>query len=157
MRNRVRRILIVAGLCALVVFLIDAPTVLWVGRTDLTVEFVVTDAATGQPIEGADVSIHSYGGFYAERGEMDLLLKADSRGAARYVCRDNMCCGAESTLRFTDTFSAHLPEWSAVVKARGYVSTEPFWLSDHPARTAVKRIAPRQSKIVIPVALRKSP
>ena len=157
MRKWVRRTLLVVGLCALAAFLIDAPTMLWVGRTDLTLEFVVTDAVTGQPIEGADVSIHSSGGFYAEREEMDLLLKSDQQGAARYVSRDNMCCGAESTLRFTDTFSAHMPYWSVVVSAPGYVATEPFGLHDHPARASVKRTAPRQSKVVIPIALRKSP
>jgi hypothetical protein len=88
---------------------------------------------------------------------MHLLLKTDRQGAVCYVCRDNMCGGAQSTLRFTNTFTAPMPEWKVVVNAPAYLPTEPFWLSDHPGRKSVKRTAPGQSKLVVPIALRKSP
>src|SRR5262245_46450819 len=83
----------------------------WVGQTDLEVEFVVTDAGSGNPIPGARVEVKSEGGLYAERDKQEFALVADADGKARKVCRDSMCFGKVSGLRFTDTYSVHLPYW----------------------------------------------
>lgn len=146
-------------------FLIDAPTILWVGNTDLTVEFEVTDVESGAPIQGADISILSEGGFNADGDRLrqaglrreELKLTTDDTGVARYLCRDSMCCGEQSTLRFTDTLSVYLPRWRVTVGAVGYTAHEPFILEERPNRRKEQRDGPRRAKLVVPIKLSKSP
>src|ERR1700732_3342445 len=87
----------------------DSFMILWVGSTDLEIEFVVTEVVTGQPVEGAKIAVHSDGGFYREREEKGFTLLTDQDGIARRVCHDSMCFGTRSGLRFTDTYVVHLP------------------------------------------------
>lgn len=77
MRNSVRRrlrLLCVVGIATVLMLLLFGASqgIYWVGQTDLTVEFVITDADTGKPIEGAGITVHSYGGFYAETEEKGI-------------------------------------------------------------------------------------
>src|SRR5262249_23231041 len=122
---RIRRptcgLCVVAGLALLVPGLMAlqaVQTVYWVGRTDLTVEFAVTDAASAQPVAGAVVEIHSEGGLYEERERREFRLITDAGGRASYACRDSMCFGTSGLC--TDTFSVHLPFWRFRVTAPGY-------------------------------------
>ena len=164
MRKRILYLLLAVAACVPAVCLLF-PTVMWVGNTNLTVEFAVTDAETGKPIEGADLAITSYGGFNedgsrlrkTERQEEELTLKTDVSGSAEYVCRDSMCFGTRSPLRFTDTFCVHLPQWRVAAKATGYEATEPFWVDVPPYLSAVKKTGNGQSKVVVPIALHKAP
>src|SRR5262249_39986542 len=127
----------------------------WVGSADLTIEFLVTDAETGEPIQNADILIHSEGGFYEERHPRDFRLRTDSKGAVRYVCRRSMSFGNQSGLRFTDTFNVHLPWWFVGVAAPGYQTIEPFELEAY--HQPVKEVGPRHAKLIVPIALHKSP
>src|ERR1051325_1169133 len=70
----------------------------WVGRTDLEVEFAVTDAESGQSVPGAQIEVQSEGGFYDEDYKQAFTLTADSGGRASKVCRDSMCFGTQSGL-----------------------------------------------------------
>jgi hypothetical protein len=132
--------------------------VYWVGGADLEVEFLVVDAATGAPIEGAEVAVQSDGGFYEgkERDEAPFALRTDAAGAARRVCRDSMCFGTQSGLRITDTYVVHLPWWTFRVSAPGYEPAGPDFL-DMPERVRqVRRAGPRAAKLEVRVPLRRT-
>jgi hypothetical protein len=152
MRKRLRRIFLVVGLCGLAVFLLDTPTIMWVGDTALTVEFAVTNAENGAPVPAADVLILAVGGSNADTEEVKLTTNGD--GITRHVGRNCMCCGQESTLRFTNTYSVYLPHWSVVVRAEGYEAQE-FYLETTANRRAIERTGPRQANLVVPIALHK--
>jgi hypothetical protein len=157
---RIRRLTraewLVAGLIAALLGLLALPalaTTRWVGSTDLEVEFVATDATTGQPVPGAEVEVWSGGGFYEEREPREFRLAADPDGRAAYVCRGSMCFGTSSL--FTDTYCVHLPHWWFRVSAPGYEATEPIDLDVLEYRRAVRKVGPRGAKLVVPVSLRK--
>lgn len=155
MQKTVWRVLLLIGLCSLAVFLIDLPTIRWVGSTDVTIEFVITDADTGDPIEGAEVSVRATEDSSTESGEHLFSLRSDQHGSARYLRRDNRCGGARSRLGLTDTFAVYPPDWRVEVSAPGNVPAEPFVVGNHPRRS--ERTGPGQSRMLIPVALRKLP
>jgi hypothetical protein len=116
---------VVVGLIGVVLLIMLLPTfqtIHWVGSTDLEIDFVVLDNATGQPIPGATVEIHSEGGFYEEDYPQDFELVADQDGIATRVCRNNMCCGTSGWN--IDTYSVHLPWWLYRVSAPGYRATK---------------------------------
>jgi hypothetical protein len=130
--------------------------------TDLTVEFVVTDAATGEPIQGAELLILSYGGLNDDGHRLareklereDLKLTTDDGGSASYICRGSLCFGRSSLFR--NTYWVHLPSWYVTVKRAGYLPNETFFLDELPHRRAVKQVGPQQAKVVVPLALHKS-
>ena len=86
---------------------------LWVGSTELEVEFVVVDADTGAPVEGAEIVVRTGGGWYAgadeEREVGGFTLRSDVNGCARRVCQSNMVAGEESGLGFTSIRSVYMP------------------------------------------------
>ncbi|MDY3553417.1 DUF4198 domain-containing protein [Gemmata sp. JC717] len=126
-------------------------------------EFVITDAGTGQPLNGAEVAITSYGGFYEggyrlrEKGarEEELTLKTDANGAAEYVCRGSMCSCQKSPLGSVNRFAVHMPYWRITVKAPGYAVPDPVQLDSQHGRSA-ERTGPRRSKVVVPLALHRA-
>jgi hypothetical protein len=126
----------------------------WVGHTDLEVEFAITDAATGAPIPSARVEIQqAKGGFYEDRDEKEFVLVAGADEVAHKECRDSMCFGTQSGLRFTDTFVVHLPYWWYRVVAEGYNSPERADLDVLELRRQVRRAGPGKAKLVVPVSL----
>ena len=129
--------------------------IMWVGSTDLTVEFAVTDADTDHPIPGARVEIDSQGGFYEERDKQIFALVADEGGVARKECRESMCFGTQSALRFTDTYVVHMPFWYFRVVAEGYEPTEWEYIDDTELVRKVQRTGPRKARLVVPVSLHK--
>jgi hypothetical protein len=151
------------GLIALAVILLAAwgfdrlGGIYWVGRTDLEVEFVVTEAGSDRPVPGARIEVRSEGGFYEEREKQEFVLHADGGGAVSKVYRSSMCFGKRSGLGFTDTFAVHRPWWLVRVSAEGYQRSE--WLEVNSSEYArqVRRIGPGKAKVTIPVALRKNP
>ena len=144
------------NLILLLVALDKMQTVYWVGSADLTIEFLVTDADTGEPIKDAEILIRSEGGFYEEREPQELRLQTDLSGVARYVCRRSMSFGTQSGLRFTNTYCVHLPFWFVGITSPGYTSVEPFELDSLPFSRAVKEVGPQQARLVVPVSLRKA-
>ena len=147
---------VVAGLILVLVALLALPTVQkvhWVGPTDLQVEFAVTDAATGEPIPGAVVEIHSEGGFYEEREPRDFRLVAGPDGRVAYLCRNSMCFGTSGL--FTDTYAVHLPWWQFRVSAPGYEPTALTDLDVLEHRRAATRDGARRARLVVPVSLHK--
>jgi hypothetical protein len=101
--------------------LLFLPTLLpcdWVGDTDLEVEFVVRDTATGEPVPGATLQVHSEGGLCAERERQDFSLVADPAGRVKRLCRNCLCFGTRGWN--IDTYVVHLPWWFYQAKAPGY-------------------------------------
>jgi hypothetical protein len=115
----------VTGLLLIVLLVMCLPlvqTVHWVGHTQLEVEFVVTEAGGGQPVEGATITIRTEeGGFCRwERGKkLVLVTDADGRAKKRCTC---MCFGSSGWR--TNTFGIHLPDWWVAVAAPGFRSSQ---------------------------------
>jgi hypothetical protein len=130
-------------------------TIYWVGRTDLEVEFGVTDAATGNLIPGARIEVQSEGGLYEERGKQEFVLVAGPDGLARKECRGSMCFGTQSGLRFTNTFVVHLPWWRFRVVADGYEPGEWKYLDVPEYVRQTRRNGPGKAKLVVPMSLQK--
>jgi hypothetical protein len=131
-------------------------TIYWVGSTDLEVEFDVTAVGSGAPVPGAQVEVQSEGGFYEEDTKQAFVLDADANGVARKDCRDSMCFGTQSGLRFTDTFDVHLPWWRFRVAAPGYEPSEWVNLDVMEYVRQVRQVGPRRARLVVPVSLRVS-
>jgi hypothetical protein len=130
-------------------------TIMWVGSTDLDVEFVVTDSTSGLPIPGARIEVQSEGGFYEKKHKQEFVLVAGDDGVARKLCRNSMCFGTRSGLRFTDTFVVHLPFWRYRVVAEGYTPTELAELDVLEQRRLVRRAGPGKSELSVPTSLQK--
>jgi hypothetical protein len=109
--------------CVGLLLLPVVPRVDWVGRTDLEIEFVVSDAETGEPIPGATIQVHSEGGLYAERQRQDFVLATDQAGSVKRLCQSCLCCGRSGWM--VDTYSVAVPEWSYRASAPGYAASEP--------------------------------
>src|SRR5262249_17538012 len=128
-----------------------AGTIHWVGATDLEIEFVVTDGASGQPVAGAQIDVDSRGGFYDKSAEEQFQLTADADGKARRVCRNAMCFGTRSGLGFTDTFVVHLPWWRFRASAPGFRTGEWQELDVPEYGRQVQRVKPGRSRLLVPV------
>ena len=128
----------------------------WVGATDLEIEFVVTDSATGQPVDAAEIAVVSEGGLYREREEKQFRLVTDQEGSVRRTCHHSMCFGKQSGLRFTDTYGIHLPWWSFQVCAPGYESTDWRYLEPQEFEHRVQRTGSGRARLVVEVALQRA-
>jgi hypothetical protein len=143
----------------------------WVGSTDLTIEFVVTDVQTGAPIRGATVSLFSGAGSREEvpsarregfghqvsavaLGPAQIELATNELGTVRHVCRETICFGTRGPV--TDSCALHLPDWNIAVSAAGYTNSAPVSLEVLPGRRAIERTGPGQMRFVVPVELTKA-
>jgi hypothetical protein len=130
----------------------------WLGSTDLEIEFVITDADSGQPVEAAELLVYEYGGFYREaQAEREFTLTADSEGIIRSVCHDDWCIGKTSGLRFTDTYHVYLPEWRLQVSAPGYEASNRVWLRELPeGRRQQQHLGPRRDKLIVRLPMQRA-
>lgn len=135
--------------------------IFWLGHTDLEVEFVVADADTGEPVEGADVVVESVGGWYADEDQRrdagGFVLRTSAGGSARRSCRDSWVIGADSGLGFSASRSVRLPRWWFRVSAPGYLATESSPLDEPEYRRAVQRMEPRADRLEVRVRLQRRP
>ncbi|MBA4186536.1 MAG: hypothetical protein C0467_00815 [Planctomycetaceae bacterium] len=157
-RKRVRTALIVLSLVAITAALFDRLfCIKWIGNTELTVEFAITDAETGQPVVGATLDIHSET-KYSRPGEEDKFqLRSDHDGVARVVIPHNTCIGDTSGLRFTDIRVVYPPQWTILrINAQGYQKSEEFCFFDPRYRQPIVRLARGKDRLVVPIMLRKS-
>jgi hypothetical protein len=131
-------------------------TICWVGGTDLEIEFVVTDAVTGQGVPNAAIAIHGEGGFYREKDEKDRTIQTATDGTVKRVCHDSRCFATHQQVcgvTVKDTFCVHLPFWTVQVSVPGYEASEAIDLDQLGYRRAVKRVKTGSAKLVVPVAL----
>jgi hypothetical protein len=130
--------------------------IMWVGSTDLEVEFAISDAVTGLPIRGARTEIQQdEGGFYEDKDQKKFVLVSNDDGLASKECRNSMCVGTRSGLGFTDTFVVHLPYWRFRVVAENY---KPGQWTDLDVPQYIRQVRPagtRKARLVVLVSLEK--
>lgn len=124
----------------------------WVGSTDLEIEFVVTDALTQEPINGATVDVHSDGGFCAEREKDRFALVTDGDGSVKRLLKGCMCFGTSGWN--IDTFVVHLPWWFYQVSADGY-SVAAWTELDIPANVRKVQRGSPAARLVMSIKLDK--
>ncbi|VTR94760.1 Uncharacterized protein OS=Planctomyces limnophilus (strain ATCC 43296 / DSM 3776 / IFAM 1008 / 290) GN=Plim_3710 PE=4 SV=1 [Gemmata massiliana] len=156
-RRGLKRLLLVAVALPLLVRAVDRFSVLlWCGSTNLEVEFVITDGATGAPVPRACVAIHQEkGGFYEDKDEKEFLLVAGDDGRISKECPGSFCSGAKSTLGLSDTFKVYPPGWVVQVGADGYESSDNIIVNLPENYDKSRRSGDRKAKLIIPVALHK--
>jgi hypothetical protein len=152
--------LVIGSLAVLLIGALLLPTLQtarWGGRTDIDIQFRVTDAATGQPIPGARIDLAP-----EERGERfcedpitePFTLVADDNGIASRLTTGCPCGGSQGW--FEDTFGVNFPGWSYRVTADGYSDSEKLQLRTPENGNSAKR-GPPHTTVLIPVALHKQP
>lgn len=138
---------------SLLMRLMSAEEISWVGGTDLEIEFIVRDAETGEPIKEALIRIRAEsGGFCKDEDEREFCLLTDGQGRVKHLCEQCMCFGTQS--RTKDTFVVHLPWWWFEVSAPGYSASELTYLDDLPYRRDVQR-GKGTARLVVTTKLRK--
>ncbi len=146
-------LLIGVAITAVVSVLFLFPDVVWVGHTDLNVEFVVTDAASGQPVPDAQIEIQSEGGFYEDKATQEFSLVTDGEGSAKKVCRNSMCFGRRSRLFLTNTFVVHLPWWHFRAVKEDFEPTQRIYLDVPDYIKQAHRTGSGTSKLVVLISL----
>jgi hypothetical protein len=128
---------------------------------ELTVEFVVTDARTGEPVPGAEVSVFNEYLRRAENGAQgeEFTLRTDESGRAHRVSPECRASGRSNRLMpFRNTYGFSAPKWHILsTGAPGYAPTEPVFLSDVPGVTRSGRSGEMQARMVVPIALEPLP
>jgi hypothetical protein len=130
-------------------------TKLWIGSTDLEIEFVITEIGSGKGVPGARVEIQSSTHSYETPKKEEFVLIADSGGVAAREWYNITCTGRQSGLRITNTFAVRRPWLKFRVTAAGFEATEWLAAEDLEAPRRVVRTGPRQSRWVIPVELKR--
>ena len=143
----------------LAVWVIDqSETALWVGAIELNVNFIITDASSGDPIPKARINIFNEGGFYDgadEDREKPFDIRTDADGIGARLLRNNRCTGRQSRLRFTDSRRAYWPVWNLRVFADGYETSEWIHLWDgYPGE--VERESSERDRLSVRISLRKN-
>lgn len=139
------------------VFVYDRTSMIyWVGHAGLEVEFAVTDAATGEPVGGAEVAVSPWGEPEPGREEGDFTLAADAGGVARRTRREVMCSGVRSALGFTDTSTFKRPRWSCRASAPGYEPGDVVRLDARGSGLKAVRAGPGAWRLAVPLALRRA-
>ena len=124
---------------ALLVVVMCTSGIRWVGRTDLEIVFVITDADTGAPVPTALAEVQPGDCFVCDRTTQDFTLKADAAGTAAKVCPDMMSFGTTGGPGCAGTFGTHLPDWRYRVVADGYAATDWTWLRAQDRQRQVRR------------------
>jgi hypothetical protein len=130
--------------------------ILWDGHTDMEIEFVVTDAETGAATPDARIEIESDESYCDERDQREFTLTTNADGVASSISHTVFCGGTRSGLGITESYDFLLPHWRYRVIAAGYMPREAVRLEGSTNAHDVERLGPRQSRFVVPVALRKS-
>jgi hypothetical protein len=125
----------------------------WDGMTHLTIEFIVTDEVSGNPVEGAEIFVYDELHSSTTREPVKPRLTTDRDGTAREHIPNQMCYGSSSRLGFRDTRTVRIPSWLIWVNAPGFTQSEPFWLTEI---KSTQHVGPGQDKLIVPIALHKS-
>jgi hypothetical protein len=105
---------------------LSSPTILALGSTDLEIQFLVTDASTGQPVPGAVVQL-----WTEDRDRLGIVdeqqIATDQTGHAIYKRGECSCEDVIRPFRPTKTFY-NLTWGEFAVKAKGYNAMPRTWL-----------------------------
>jgi hypothetical protein len=119
--------LVMAGVAILLCLFLYSQTTYALAFRNLELVFVVTDAATGEPIPNASIDLIAQ--EYKEEGLEQQVTKlvTDNQGRARFVRANNCCEDIIRPLRKVVTL-INLTWASVNVSAKGYNSVEQMWL-----------------------------
>jgi hypothetical protein len=130
----------------------------WIGDTDLEMDFLVTDADSGQPLPDARIQVRCEMGFYQgsdEDREKPFELQTDPAGKAHRLCRHNWCIGRQSGLRITDTYHVYIPYWFVRVLADGYQTSA--WVEvPEEYRGKVQHERRQRDRLTVRISLKKA-
>ena len=152
-------VLVIFGVLGVAVWLVDrSGGIDEIGGTNLDVEFLVTDADSGQAIPNAEIHIRcDYGCWYdGADGDLNklLTLKTDAVGAAHRQCRNNRWTSRRSRLHFTNYYAVWIPGWNFQVLADGFDPSRSVDMAEE-YRGQEKHEGPGQERLTIRVALKK--
>lgn len=132
------------------------PTVAWVGRTDLEIEFLITDSISGKAVSNARVDLGSPRELPEESQPDQPSLITDDDGRARTICRNCVCSGRRNRLLQLDTFVIDLPAWQFQVIADGFEHSKRIELDVAHYVQRVVRSQKVGAKLVVPVSLHRA-
>jgi hypothetical protein len=150
-------VLAVLLLSAVTRFLHWNRVIYWVGSNDVEITFVVTDAATDEPIQAAVIHVHvGEGGFCDERDTKDFALTTDEAGTVKRISKQCMCSG--NLGRGRDSYGTHVPRWLFEVSAPGYHTNQTIDLDIYSRSVKRGELAGGiPARLVVPVSLKKRP
>lgn len=106
-----------------------------IGGSNLTVIFVVTDAASGKAVPDAHIAL------YTELGEVYRILRTDENGVAHVTTECTVATGVDENpltgFRWRTYKSVRVPEWLVLSTAKGYQPSDPWSISDRYRAAAV--------------------
>jgi len=126
----------------------------WLGSDDLDIEFVVTDADSGEAISGACVEVQSEGGYEEDYPQV-FSLGSGQDGTASKLCRQCTSVGQESGLKITDTHVVYPPHWGFRASAGGYEQSQWSSLETTENVPRVQWDGTGPAKLVVPIALKR--
>lgn len=158
MQKRTNSLLLILAVIALlgtgISILVGTSTTRWVGHTDVTVRFVVTDAATGAHLPGALVHINTDTPESRPDPETpQFILTTDARGEAEYQFHQIRCSGGRGL--FEISYNLALPYWDIHATCTQYEPEKEVRLVSPETQRQVKPGA-RDRVISIPIRLARA-
>lgn len=95
----------------------------WVGHQDVKLEFLVVDAQTERPIEGALLRFFDQEDL--DEADLKRQTQTDVDGRAELI-EQCVTSGSRSLPRFRQTAVAQLPEWNVRASKQGYTTSTPI-------------------------------
>jgi hypothetical protein len=128
--------------------------ILWQGRTDLEIRFLVTSAESHKSVPGASIEIQPENDGDPNTDKQAFSLTADAYGIARKDC-GRVNTGGTDRGSTTIDYAVCMPWWQYRVVAAGFQPSP--WAKLYVPENSRKAhlIAPGQSELVIGVSLQK--
>lgn len=117
-----------------------------VGRADVDVAFVVTDADSEAAIPDATIRVYSADVLLVGSRTPLMVLSTDRTGTANTLCRDVTRAGSSGY------WTVNLPDWRIIVAATGFRPSSPIYFHEHRQSVEVTS-RPRFARLVIRVPL----
>src|SRR5262245_27049461 len=101
------------------------------GKTNLTIEFLITDEVTGMPIPQATINVTGYTSFQrSEREEFQFITTASGQAFSKPI----PVMTDEGQRLWRSWSYANPPDWAYHISAEGYETTEPQSIWECPQR-----------------------
>jgi len=147
-------VIVVVALTTAAIVIDQTGVVHAVGKTDLEIEFLVTDESSGSPIPSAHLKVQTEDDSLSVMHEVIVDEQTDIHGVVSTLQTGAVCCWKRSTLGFRDAFSVDVPMWRYRVSADGYEETDWFYLSlEADQKRNGRVISSGRYRLVMPVVL----
>jgi hypothetical protein len=141
------------GLALLVLVIPHLRSARWVGRGELTIEWIVNDSQSDQPIPNAQIEVFLLDRPPTPEGQRLFVVSTDSHGIARRTERVMTAGGDTGFPFFSETDSADVPAWRCRVSAVGFDGSEIANLQEH--RHETEQSTPAKYKLTLPIHLNR--